>query len=250
MDSRIKIFNQKVKRIVEQLEQGEHVPTSKHGVVQELESILDAVVHLLVELEIYAKEAGLYPKMKGYIEALWNRYEKVEQRSTKDVVPWIQTCLKLPICVAEGVSSRYTPHTKLEMTEFTVIDGDEAILFQDALNQNASAMHQVWEKLLKALEGKYVLSFDLLLTQMQLAAVARQYDLDVPPLIGSSLVTIFDLYFEVSASHVVKHRDDSFGDDMSSFPKPTYQETTLDRTRQTLRMLKAIVQESHETDEA
>ena len=113
-------------------------------------------------------------------------------------------------------------------------------------------MRQLWTKLLATLEGKYVLSYDLVLTQIQLATVANYYHLDVPPLIGASLAPIYDLYFGVPLlkdTYLDKPDEDMlsrFLKDATPVLPALPSETTLDRVRGMLHILNAIAQDSYE----
>ncbi|GAC1662070.1 MAG: hypothetical protein PVS3B3_33020 [Ktedonobacteraceae bacterium] len=257
MDSRIKIFNQKVSSVVQYLEQGERLLAAGHtSSEKELNSIIDTAGRLLTVLEVYAKRASIYSTMKGLIQVLWNRYDKLAPRSTNEFASWVRSCLKLPLCIAEGVSVSDSKQEQLEVAEFTLVDRNGVILFHDVLNQDDSLMPHVWAQLLAAIEGRFMLSFDLVLTQIQLATVAHHYNLEVPLLIGGSLAPIFDLYFGVSSQKNTFMDGPENKEMFSSFPKENVSviqdlpsETTLDRARGMLHVLNAIAQDSHEVGE-
>lgn len=256
MDSRIKTFNQKLSLIAQHLGRGEQLLTNKStSSRKELDRILDSVGELLIEIEEYTHSVGIYSKKKSIMQVQWRRYMKLVRRPTKEITDWVRSCLKLPVCIADGASLPNLEQTQPELVEFTLINRDGDILFQNALSQDHSAISPVWAELLAALEGKYVLSYDLALTQMQLAIIADYHHFDVPPLIGISLAPIYDLYFGVlppKDAFMAGHK----GEDMLSlFLKEAAHilpalpsKTTLDRAFSMLHVLNVITQNSYEVD--
>lgn len=258
MDSPNEVFDQKVAVIAKYLGKGERLITITNGTSsrEEIDRIVDKVGTLLIKLEVYADSVGIYSKKKSIIEAQWKRYAKLVHRPTKEIAEWVRACLKLPVCIVEGASLHDSEKEQSELVDFSVIDCDGNILFQEAFRQdNNAAMPHVWAKLLATLEGKYVLSYDLTLIQMQLAMVADYYHLNVPPLIGTSLAPMYDLYFGVLPLRDTCMDEPEADDMVSRFlneASPVLPalpgNTALNRARSMLFVLNSIAQDAQEVD--
>jgi hypothetical protein len=59
------------------------------------------------------------------------------------------------------------------------------------------ALETAWSELQAAVHGRYVVTFDLPLVQLQLAATAQQYRLPVPMLVGHSLLDLLLKYARI-----------------------------------------------------
>ena len=259
MDSPNKAFDQKVAVIAKYLGQGERLLATANSTSsrEEIDRILDKVVTLLMKLGVYAHSVDIYSKKKSIIDAQWKRYAKLVHRPTKEIAGWVRACLKLPVCIVYSALLHDPEGEQAELVDFSIIDRDGNVLFQYAFRQDDdAAMPQIWAELLTALEGKYVLSYDLELIQRQLTVVANYYHLPVPPLIGTSLSPLYDLYFGVLPPRATFMDEPETGDMWSRFLNEASpilpalpNDTALDRARGMLFVLNSIAEGPQEVDE-
>ena len=239
MNSHTKVFNERVGYITQCIEQAERLYASEHASAkQELQHVLESIRVLLFELQAYVVDVDLPVAMDSILKALWTRYQRLAPHPPQEIVTWAQTALKLPLCIVGGDSVYNQEDQRPELTHFVIMDKEGSLLFDEPLTPHKEGMPQTWQRLLAALDGKYVLAHDLLLAQVQLSTTADYYHLHTPVLIGSSFQSIYDLCFGMAWQ-------ENSGMDGSDgvYPRlPLLTTTAIDSVKGMLHLLRSLAQ--------
>lgn len=239
MDFYTEQFNKRVTHIVQFTKRAEQLHTSEHASAnQELQDVLETIRILLFKLQSFVVEVDLPVAIDSILKALWTRYQRIAPHPPQEIVTWAQTALKLPLCIVGGDSVYNQEDQRPELTHFVIMDRDGSLLFDEQLAPHKEGMPQSWQRLLAALDGKYVLAHDLLLAQVQLSTTADYYHLDTPVLIGSSFQSIYDLCFGM-AWQENSGMDGSDGV-YPRLPLPTT--TAIDSVKGMLHLLRSLAQ--------
>ena len=239
MNPGIEHFNERATHITQLIKQAERLHASKHpSAERELQDSLKTIRVLLFELQAFVVDVDLPVAMDSILKVLWTRYQRLSPHPPQEIVTWAQTALKLPLCIVGGDSVYNQEDQRPELTHFVIMDRDGSLLFDEPLTPHKEGMPQTWQRLLAALDGKYVLAHDLLLAQAQLATTADYYHLDTPVLVGSSFQTIYDLCFGMAW----QENSGMDGSDGVSPRLPLPTTTAIDSVKGMLHLLRSLAQ--------
>ena len=157
---------------------------------------------LLFDLERIALITGQRPRMRSIIRALTERKKRLPRGPSYIAIKEAQSILKNPSLVILDLEETLVNGLEIpEIAQLVAIDGTGSILFDHAFisQQNVTAIAQIWPKLLSVVTGHYTISDDILLAQVQLIDTAKRYDLDIPVLIGQSILDLSLRYLNMSS---------------------------------------------------
>jgi hypothetical protein len=273
MNPSIETFNALVSEIVQQIqivEQYSH--TDGAEAARRRYEAEEKLYYLLNYLKHFALDVGIFPHMQSIITALEERIERLPYGASFPVVREVQSLLEFPnlgVLVAEERPSNMPGLP--ELVRLVVTDRAGYVLFDRELpalqaislsfvsqqgtvlssadKEAIVAMKALWPDLLSVVRGRFLLSESLLLTQTQLMVTAQRYDLEVPVVIGESVLTLCQRYLtkptlvpgeaqETSLPTDLPAVIEAFGIPLSGLPHPG----ALDRAGTILQLLAAMAQ--------
>ena len=232
----------------------------------------ERLYRLLEDLKRFAIEAGLLPRMQGIIHALEKRIERLPRGPHFPTVREAQSLLEYPnLGILAAEERPRSEHEPPEVARLVVTNSTGIILFDHILpslqtpsllfacQQNmglsasdeeaVSVMTRLWPDLLSVVKGRFILSEDNLLTQIQLMVTAERFDLEPPVVIGCSALDLCHQYLETPSLAYIQAEESSLLTDLASlceqlgvllpgFPRPT----VLDRAIGMLHIMQAMAQ--------
>jgi len=227
----------------------------------------ERLYRLLEDLKRFAIEAGLLPRMQGIIHALEKRIERLPHGPHFPTVREAQSLLEYPnLGILAAEERPRSEHEAPEVARLVVTSSTGIIFFDDILpsllfacQQNmglsasdeeaVSVMTRLWPDLLSVVKGRFILSEDNLLTQIQLMVTAERFDLEPPVVIGCSALDLCHQYLETPSLAYIQAEESSLLTDLASlceqlgvpltgFPRPT----ALDRAITMLHIMQAMAQ--------
>jgi hypothetical protein len=249
-NSSIDIFNKKLVATVLVMEKEEQRPLITILSRKQHWEAVNRIQALVMDLKRYAKQTGLSAKMKGVIEALEKRHQQLAKTPPWTVVSMAQSILQFPnLCVLE-YDAVFNVHTmRPQLQQLVAVDRNAHVLFHHTLDGEPSRIASTVANLGTVIEGKYILAYDLMITQLLLDEMADRSSVEMPTLIGQSLADLSHLCLglsPISLSAGTKVGDmqghATFYEDAIMRSLERSPETALDRAVGMLRMLQAMAQ--------
>lgn len=228
MDQNIREFNRQVNSVVEQIQIVEQYSVVDGAEAAQRRYLAEGQLYrLLAQLKLFAIEMGLFPRMQGIIVALEERVERLPQGPSFPAIREVQSLREFPnLCILVAEERSEHGQELAELGHLTITDRVGSVLFDHDLpplqatslsfarqhsiplstadTEAIAVMTALWPDLLSVIRGRFLLSEDIILTQVQLMVTAERFDLEVPVVIGESMVMLYQKYLTLPVSREVQ----------------------------------------------
>jgi hypothetical protein len=135
---------------------------------------------------------------------------------------------------------------RTELVHFDCVIAQEHASSQQAMHvpgatpdlQHAPSLVLAWPSFLAALEGRYIVAYNLQFARLQLEKNAGEFDLECPVIVGSCLMKLCLQYFEAIGYSGLATLCEYIGHPLPAYPD----QTAMDRAIGQLRLLQAMSQ--------